>query len=545
MKRGCLGEEAMMTTFAKRALVHGGLLLACTLLPSCKSGDADSGPSTHGACNADSDWEPNEAPEDACLLDLPASLDGKIAAAGKDTDYFAFEAKAGVVYTVELTNTSGSGGFDERVNLSASLAGSDVSLVGETAAMARSPTQYRELRPLEAGTVVLKLNGGAPATYALRVLASDAVERDATTSEPNNTPSTAAPLEFGTLFESELSLPEDHVDDFSFEAKKGEVYTLELINTSGVGGHDERLLMAAWLGDPGADGTPLLPETAALANSPAVYREIRPLSTGQVIVSVYGAASATYTLRALASAAVEHDATTSEPNNTPSTATPLELGVPVSSDLSMPADHEDHFRLAVEKGRTYAVTHTATAGVDHIGIVATLLDADGAGGVKLFEGGTDPNTRYYEFTAPKSGDVDLALTAPGDDSYELVAFPSTADGLKHDESGEPNQTPGTAAPLELDMVVSADINTTDDYVDCFEVTVKAGMPYTLLATNTGGSGQFNLSGSINGAELFHDGSGDQNRSRSFPFVPAVSGQVLLQLERPSAPTSYELSVTQD
>jgi hypothetical protein len=363
--------------------------------------------------------------------------------------------------------------------------------------------------------------------------------------EINDSAALACSIPFQTTIQSKLTPPADKEDYYRFAATKGVVYTLELSNTSAVGGFDERLRMTADLLVGGAS-TPLLPETAAQARS-AVFPELRPLENGYIVTKLAGAAATTYELVVVPSVGTKRDAATLEPNNSGSTAAPLSLSTPIDGELSAPFDLADYFRIPVDKAKTYSITISVGSGTNAVTLDGKVTKEGENDGTSFAMDGTDPKaTRYFSFTPGFDGSALLKLSAVGAATYQIAVYPSTLDGLQHDANSEPNNTPSTAAPLGLGQALENDINNTSDYLDYFQTDVVKGQKYTLTVSNvTGLTAQFGIAGTLAGATLFeYSGSGSTQLVRTFAFTPSQSGSALFAIDHPAGVGHYTIGLTQ-
>src|SRR6185369_10265294 len=86
--------------------------------------------------------------------------------------------------------------------------------------------------------------------------------------------------------------------------------------------------------------------------------------------------------------------------------------------------------------------------------------------------------------------------------YQLIVYPSTADGLKHDDKTyEPNNTLHTAAPIALATEIASTINVTDDNIDWFQVPIDAAISYTVTLSNTCAAGVIYISAQVDDVAL--------------------------------------------
>lgn len=170
--------------------------------------------------------------------------------------------------------------------------------------------------------------------------------------EPNNTPSTAAPLILQSRQSGELEGTEDHADYYSVETVGDEIYTAELTFNEGTAtGANTELRVRI---DSGDDAV-VLPEQKVSWHQTG-YFELAAKNNSPLIVKIFPGEVAEYrrfqyTLTFLPAAGngLVQDVATYEPNNSPTTAYPIALGQVINSELTAvylpeyPTGTEDHF----------------------------------------------------------------------------------------------------------------------------------------------------------------------------------------------------------
>lgn len=168
----------------------------------------------------------------------------------------------------------------------------------------------------------------------------DQLERDANL-EPNNSPSTAAEIEIGARIDQALTSAEDDYDYYRFEVKEGQTYTLDLARPNAmyrglsqiVAGQKYPYLKDEYIGEG------------------STHEEFTARATGSVVLVLHGAASYVF---AIVPPDTTHDPVTYEPNNSVSSAAPVELSTVVTSELgAIPSDNADYFTFAVKANTTY------------------------------------------------------------------------------------------------------------------------------------------------------------------------------------------------
>jgi hypothetical protein len=97
------------------------------------------------------------------------------------------------------------------------------------------------------------------------------------------------------------------------------------------------------------------------------------------------------------------------------------------------------------------------------------------------------DTIYQEFTPATSGPALLTLRGG---AYEFMVQPSTEAGLSHDPvTYEPNDSPTTYTPIELNRAYISEFSSDDDKNDYFGVPVEGGATYELHYERQGVGGR--------------------------------------------------------
>lgn len=190
------------------------------------SADAEASTVTPGrVCAPDTLFEPNDSSGNPCWINPNMKIASGISGTDKD-DYFSIEVEKGMTYTVDLFRT-GNVNFEMTLQV-----GTVTEQLQRSAFLGGVGPWHAEVTPSTSGRAVMHINNGA-ADYRLAVWNSH-VTRDAQL-EPNNGPSTAAPVALGAEIASELgALPDDDIDYFTVPVKANTVYVLHLEHSAPV-----------------------------------------------------------------------------------------------------------------------------------------------------------------------------------------------------------------------------------------------------------------------------------------------------------------------
>jgi len=378
------------------------------------------------------------------------------------------------------------------------------------------------------------------------------------TVEPNGSVGEACQLTLGTEVQTQLSAPDDQTDNFVFHAEAGVTYTLD-ISTKGCTGafnYDHLNVTAKSLASAGQ--TPQINNVGVPFDSQKAF-EIQSNTTSDELIAFTTSQSCQYRFKVYQSAAqgLEHGVD-HEPDNTPSSASAIELNRWVSSSqLSGPQDTLDYFTVPVQGGVTYSIRVT-TAGCSG----AFNYDSIQVTGWSLVGGVQSQKRKPFSVAFNNVGDAEFTPTASGDEllefytsqtcAYKFYIVPSTICGLGHDAKAdyEPNNTTNTPAEIALNQQISAQLQQPDDKADYYTFAVEPQTTYTLTASAANCEGPFN---EANLSFSLWSGRSEQLLSKSgslafksgntpFQFTTGNAPQELLKIST-GASCAYKFSVS--
>ena len=344
----------------------------------------------------------------------------------EDRDYFSFDAKRGVSYTIKATLGSIPG-------LRVQIAGSDRDIETSTDNVAEGI----EWTAPEDGTYYLIISGlsqrdESTGAYNIRIDGDNSLE-----DRHGDDQAGATPIGYGNLVSGAISPDEDR-DYFSFEAKRGVAYTfklaydgLEAVSVTVEGEGDHSGVLASNFGQ-GLEVVWIAPDDGkyflSVSNSPMVIE-----GTGN------------YTLEISADTSLED-----RHEGDYLSATKIGIGSAISAAIS-PADDQDYFLFAAEKGTTYTLdVELGTAE----SLIMTISHRDSGFTQTNFGSGED-----LQWTAPAKGEyivlvAGMAQTENPVGTYRVTMrrgeLPevSVAQPLPVDSSENPVLTPEPKAETE-------------------------------------------------------------------------------------------------
>jgi len=293
-------------------------------------------PSTDNGLLQDADsFEPNNTLSTAHPIALQQTINKALAAGTLDhRDIYAVDVLAGQTYTVMTTFTNGTA-TGAGTDLQLTVSDDQGALFVNEQSIAYAQTTYNEISPLQTGKLYIALYSPRAAQnryygYQLSVLPAtdNGLIQDGLTFEPNNSASTAYPINLETLYTTELQDgTEDHMDFYAIDVSAGETYSVMLANDTGVRTGVYNLV---YLSVKESDGTVLLDESGINNSSSNAFEFVATQDT-KAVISLYPhsqrfADSYLYRLMVVPSAAfLTRDPVSLEPNETPSTAAPISL----------------------------------------------------------------------------------------------------------------------------------------------------------------------------------------------------------------------------
>jgi hypothetical protein len=355
--------------------------------------DASAAPNLSHACEAH--FEPNDTPALACSIELNQRVESELAQPSDVSDHFAFAIQKDRVYTLTLASFSCSS-LDLQVSAHGS--GQAVQQFAKTVYGGRMVTEFTASASGPAQLAV-KLRSGDSCAYQFTILPStrDGLQHDATTKEPNDSGSTAAPLAAPVRVSSDVASPNDVADFYTFAVEQGKTYTLQLVALACAA--TDVQVAALGSGQP----VELLAYTQYGGNR---VHEFTASSTGdaRVAITLRVEGSCAYEVVVLPSTkdGLQHDPGTFEPNDTSSTAAPLAGSLAGTADLASPRDSVDHYTFPVEMGRTVSLAVTSKG--------CPALDVSFA---SLGSGQTVQQLAVVQYTGPKTYEVTPSATGLG------------------------------------------------------------------------------------------------------------------------------------
>jgi hypothetical protein len=372
------------------AAASGGESASGGVSSNAGAGESDAGSGGQGAgsstsapgriCTPESLYEPNESAGNPCWIKPNMTITSALVDDDID-DYFSIDLEKNVTYTLDMVSSrSGNRGFTMTVD------GKIDPLIEY--GFAASGTSHSEFTPKASGRAILRLNGSMQ--YQFTVWDSR-VEHD-TNFEPNNSPSLAAEIEIGQAIDQALTSREDDYDYYRFEVVSGQTYTFEFTHATSIYRGISQIV----------EGEPYDYLKFGFVSAGATHEEFVARATGEAVLELHGLTS--YQFQILA-ADPEHDAVTYEPNNSPSTAAPVELGAVVTSELGTTAsDNTDYFSVPVKANTTY-ILHLERPKSLYRGL--SVVTKTGS-------------TVRIEFGFVGSGKDDASFTTPAADGFALL-----------------------------------------------------------------------------------------------------------------------------
>ena len=391
---------------------------------------------------------------------------------GNDQDFFAFDAKRGGKYTVDVQlGTSGGVAISVVDN-----SGQNVlsTRTGETTLEWVSPDN-RIYYARITGTGRVKNTAG---TYTITINSDDSLIDRYPEKRTN-----AESIVIGKTHQGAVS-PSDDLDYFSFQAKRGVKYTIDLMP-----GSTEAVDVAIEKPSQGIE--------ASHVGDGASFDWVAPSDSTYYLVisrsSQVREAVGSYTLRVIAD-----NSLSDQDDDTTGTATPLLLGAAMAGAIS-PADDRDYFSFTAIKGVKY--TAELQLGDDQT-MEITVTDSDG--GVIESNGGRDST---LEWVSPEDGDYFIVLSgsnrasdAAGLYTVRLLSDPSLRD--QHSDTRE------GATPVIFGNTMLAAISPGGDQ-DFYSFSARKGVKYDILATAGTIDGVYiKIVGASQGIEAITDGESE-------------------------------------
>ena len=324
-----------------------------------------------------------------------------------DSDYFSFQARRGVVYTLSAELGTAEeveiAILDRDLEVLASNGGTGSTLVWP------APFEGKLVAAVSASTQVPDVLG----TYSLTIAADPQLE-----DRYGESANRSLPISFGTLYQGAIS-PIDDQDFFSFSAERGVVYQFMLT----YGTADAVSLSVNTLNGSPADAARNFGEAAELrwtADSDADY--YAEVTASHRVENKTG----TYSLQ------VFRDRTLQDRHSDDlSKATRLGIGNVTKGAISPPGDY-DYFYFQAQKG----VTYTVNAQLDSIGALRFTVENSAAG----FSASNYDLETSLDWTAPVSGGYLLSVSAASETAsptgtYVMIVAP------KRETAPEPVQEP--------------------------------------------------------------------------------------------------------
>jgi hypothetical protein len=308
-------------------------------------------------CGSEGDFEPNNAANQACRLDLNQQIRTTVGVGGDEFDYFAVSVQAGKIYGVEVDTLEDCG----YQNFEVAVFGGKTTDSPELGTQARGGTL--EFTADTTGIALIEIQAECKSgIYGLRVLPSvaDGLVQDEVTLEPNNIPSHAHPIfaqEPATPLTLGLGL--DLHDYFVFEAQAGKIYAAEIgyEPECGYNGFGTKVYGGA---------TPTASELYS-GYGPGTF-VFSTIAAGPTLIDVWSKTCQTgqYSLRLLPHTkdGLVHDPATYEPNNVDANAYRLTLGQETNpSTVGLGADQRDYFYADLSAGKYFVnVVHDDDCG---------------------------------------------------------------------------------------------------------------------------------------------------------------------------------------
>ena len=388
---------------------------------------------------------------------------------GNDHDFFAFDAKRGGKYTVDVRlGTSG---------------GVDISMVddsGQKVPSTRTGDTTLEWVAPDNDIYYARITGtgrvkNTVGTYTITINSEDSLIDRYPDSRTN-----AESITIGKTHQGAVS-PSDDLDYFSFQANRGSKYTIDLIP-----GTTEAVDLAIEKPSQGI-------EVSHVGDGASLNWVAPGDNTYYLVISrssqVRGAVGS-YTLRVTAD-----DSLRDQDDDTTATATPLLLGAAIAGAVS-PADDRDYFSFTAIKGVKY--TAQVQLGDDQ---TMEITVTDSQGNVVDSNGGRDSS---LEWVSPGDGKYFIVLSGSNraSDEANLYTIRLLSDLSLRDQHSD---TRDGATPVIFGNTMLAAISPDGDQ-DFYAFSARKGVKYDILATPGTIDGVYiKIVGSSQGIEAISDG----------------------------------------
>ena len=391
---------------------------------------------------------------------------------GNDQDFFAFDAKRGGKYTVDV-----------QLGTSGGVAISVIDNSRQNVLSTRTGETTLEWVSPDNGIYYARITGtgrvqNTIGTYTITINSDDSlIDR-----YPDKR-AKAEPIIIGKTHQGAVS-PSDDLDYFSFQANRGVKYTIDLMP-----GSTEAVDVAIEKPSQGIE--------ASHVGDGASFDWVAPSNSTYYLVisrsSQVREAVGSYTLRVIAD-----NSLSDQDDDTTETATPLLLGAAMAGAIS-PADDRDYFSFTAIKGVKY--TAEVQLGDDQT-MEITVTDSQGS--VVDSNGGRDST---LEWVSPEDGDYFIVLSgsnrasdAAGLYTVRLLSDPSLRD--QHSDTRE------DATPVIFGNTMLAAISPGGDQ-DFYSFSAKKGVKYDILATAGTIDGVYiKIVGASQGTEAITDGESE-------------------------------------
>jgi hypothetical protein len=420
-------------------------------------------------------------------------LDEQDSLSGKQKRRYAFDAEKGKEYTVEIYNQESS---NSPLSYALGTQSNDNLFTNRAQWVEKNQTTYQVVNPTQSGPVLITVYPQEKQLdYLVKVYPSttDGLDQSEITFEPNNTSSTAWGMVLGEQVDSALDeSPEDWRDHYSFMGKKGQHYTVEILNHSSSSGD---LYYSVGSKE---NLTKYSKQRHYINRGKSVYLEVVPTRSEPVFVLFEPADKKKqfdYTLKLFPSIedGLVQSEITLEPNNTISTAVPIELGVVFDSTLEEgPEDWLDHYAFYAEKGKQYTFELLNPTGNSSDIYYSIGTEKDKVKYSKQQHYLNRGKSLYQEITPNRTGKV--VITVKGADrnkqfDYQVKLFAAVVDGqLQSEITYEPNNTVSTAMPIELGATIESSLEeSAEDWMDHYSFYAEKGKNYRFSLENMSSS----------------------------------------------------------
>jgi hypothetical protein len=447
---------------------------------------------TPTVCNIDPIFiaDGDELPEASQLKNdpTPIALNTVYKTKVKYTDYYEVDVKKGHRYALSLTN-----GKYSYSTIYATVWDPNGNVALNTFSIATDLHNEASFSIKTDGKAIVYIQGtnGKDHDINLAVYSAteDGLKHDEDTFEPNGTSAVSYPLVFDQEYSSSIVEGETY-DTYRFNVKKGKSYSVEISNLNDSEGN------IYFTGIYSDAEVKYLVSGYTIPIGTSMVRTFTASKDSTVHVYLGDGTSKNnddYTIVATQETGYghNHDTKTYEPNSSKVSAYPIAFNTAIDTTLDARTDSQDVYVIDAKKGNSYTVRLVnKDTGYSAINVKAIQANT----GALLLNGYSYDSydadigsVSAWTFTNDKP-DSKVYITVWSDDLTKqndyTIAVESNDEGLVHDKDTlEPNDSSGSAYPIEINKVHKSSLLANTDYEDVYVIDGKAGYSYTLDIIN--------------------------------------------------------------